>query len=168
MNNARLRLMAGLAGVTLALYAAAGYGQNTTPTTTGGAATTPTADQSAQQPTTGSANTPATGTQAAPTGTDATIGTSSRTTTTATDISTTQPTTTTFWLSGWGIVLIAVVAILLLWAIFGRRDRTVVRDSYSSTSTTRNVGPTNERVVSPRAASGTETTTRTTDTDTRL
>ena len=163
MNNARLRLMAGLAGVTLAFYAAAGYGQNTTPTT-GGAATTPTTDQSAQQPT---ANPPATGTQAAPS-TDATIGTSSRTTTTATDISTTQPTTTTFWLSGWGIVAIAVVAILLLWAIFGRRDRTVVRDSYSSSSTTRNVGPTNERVVSPRAASGTETTTRVTDTDTRL
>ena len=160
MNNARLRLMAGLAGVTLAFYAAAGYGQNATPTT-GGAATTPT-DQSAQQPT---ANTPATGTQAAPT-TDATIGTSSRTTTTATDISTTQPATTTFWLSGWGIVAIAVVAILLLWAIFGRRDRTVVRDTYSTT--TRNVGPTNERVVSPRAASGTETTTRVTDTDTRL
>ena len=63
MNNARLRLMAGLAGVTLALYAAAGYGQNTTPTTTGGAATTPTADQSAQQPT-GSANTPAMKTKA--------------------------------------------------------------------------------------------------------
>ena len=166
MNNARLRLMAGLAGVALAFYAAAGYSQNTTPTT-GGAATTPTTDQSAQQPT-GSANTPATGTQSAPTGTDATIGTSSRTTTTATDISTTQPTTTTFWLSGWGIVAIAVVAILLLWAIFGRRDRTVVRDSYSSSSTSRNVGPTNERVVSPRAASGTETTTRTTDTDTRL
>ena len=162
MNNARLRLMAGLAGVTLAFYAAAGYGQNTP--TTGGAATTPTTDQSAQQPT---ANTPATGTQAAPTGTDATIS-SSRTTTTATDISTTQPTTTTFWLSGWGIVAIAVVAILLLWAIFGRRDRTVVRDSYSSSTTTRNVGPTNERVVSPRAASGTETTTRVTDTDTRL
>jgi cobalamin biosynthesis Mg chelatase CobN len=165
MNNARLRMMAGLAGVTLAFYAAAGYGQNTTPTTTGGAATTPTADQSAQQPT---ATTPSTGTQAAPTGTDATIGTTSRTTTTATDISTTQPTTTTFWLSGWGIVAIAVVAILLLWAIFGRRDRTVVRDTYSSSSTTRNVGPTNERVVSPRAASGTETTTRVTDTDTRL
>src|ERR1051325_2394437 len=136
MNNARLRLMAGWAGVSLAFYAGAGYGQNTTPTTTGGAATAPTADQSAQQPT---ATTPSTGTQAAPT-TDATIGTSSRTTTTATDISTTQPTTTTFWLSGWGIVAIAVVAILLLWAIFGPRDRTVVRDSYSSSSTPRNVG----------------------------
>ena len=159
MDKARFRLMAGLAGVTLAVFAATGYGQNTTPTT-GGSASTP-ADQSAQTGTSGSANT-----QAAPTDAGATIGTSSRTTTTATDVTTTTP-TTTFWLSPWGIAAIAVVAILLLWAIFGRRGSTVVRDSYTSSST-RNVGPTNERVVSPRAASGSETTTRTTDTDTRL
>ena len=162
MDTLRLRLMAGLAGITLA-FAASAYAQNPTPTTS---APQPTADQSAppaqQQGTvSGSANT-----QAAPS--DATIGTESRTTTTATDVTTTTPTTTTFWLGPWGIAAIAVVAILLLWAIFGRRDKTVVRDSYSST-TTRSTAPTTERVVSPRAASGTETTTtRVSDTDTRL
>ena len=162
MDNARLRLMAGLAGVTLALFAATSYGQNTsTPTAGGGAVSPPAADQSAQPSTSGSANT-----QAAPTG-DATIGTSSRTTTTATDVTTTSPSTTTFFLGPWGIAIIALVAILILWAIFGRRDRTVVRDTYSTSATTRTV-PTNERIVSPRAASGTETTTRVTDTDTRL
>ena len=171
MNKSRSRLMAGLAALTLAGFAATSYGQNTnTPATTGGSASTPATDQAApaaQAPTTtnGSAST-----QAAPTtGTDAgaTIGTSSRTTTTATDVTTTQPTNTTFWLSGWGLVALAVVAILILWAIFGRRNRTVVSDTYS---TTRSYGttPTNDRVVSPQAASGTERTTRVTDTDTRM
>jgi len=129
--------------------------------------TTDQATPAAQAPTTtnGSAST-----QAAPTtGTDAgaTIGTSSRTTTTATDLTTTQPTNTTFWLSGWGLLAIAVVAILILWAIFGRRNRTVVSDSYSSTTRNYGTAPTNDRVVSPQAASGTERTTRVTDTDTR-
>ena len=160
MDNKRLRLTAVLAGATMALFAATSSAQNTnTPTTSGAATTQPTADQSAA-PQTASPSTPA------PSG-DATIGTS-RTTTTATDVTTTSPTTTTFWLSPWGLVAIAVVAILLLWAIFGRRSSTVVRDSYTS-STTRNTGPTTERIVSPRAASGTETTTtRTTDSDTRM
>ena len=166
MDNPRLRLTAVLAGAALALFAATSSAQNTNTPTTGGSASTPTADQSAA-PQTGTPSTPSA--QSAPsTGTDATIGTSSRTTTTATDVTTTSPsTTTTFWLSPWGLVAIAVVAILILWAIFGRRDRTVVRDSYSTSSTTR-TAPTNERIVAPRAASGTETTTRTTDTDTRM
>ena len=171
MNKSRSRLMAGLAALTLAGFAATSYGQNTnTPATTGGSVSAPTADQSApaaqdQSTPTGSANT-----QAAPADAGTTIGTSSRTTTTATDVTTTQPTTTTFWLSGWGLLAIAVVAILLLWAIFGRRSRTVVSDTYSTSSTSRNYGtaPTNERVVSPQAASGTERTTRVTDTDTRM
>ena len=158
MDKARFRLMAGLAGVTLAMFAATGYGQNTNTPTAGGSASTP-ADQSAQTGTSGSASTQA------PTDAGTTIGTTSRTTTT--DVTTTTP-STTFWLSPWGIAAIAVVAILLLWAIFGRRGSTVVRDSYTSSST-RNVGTVNDRIVSPRAASGTETTTtRTTDTDTRL
>jgi hypothetical protein len=160
MDKVRLRLVAGLAGVTLAVFAAASYGQNTNSPATA----QPTADQSAQQPTS-----QATGAQPQ-TGTDqggAAIGTSSRTTTTATDVTTTSPTTTTFWLGPWGLLAIAVVVILVLWAIFGRRGSTVVRDTYSSSSSSR-TAPTNERVVSPRAASGTETTTRTTDTDTRL
>jgi len=165
MDNSRLRLTAVLAGAALALFAVTSSAQNTSTPTTSGSAAAPTADQSAA-PQTGTTNTPTA--QSAPsTGTDAgaTIGTTSRTTTSATDVTTTSPTTTTFWLSPWGLVAIAVVAILILWAIFGRRDRTVVRDSYSSSTTTR---PTNERIVAPRAASGTETTTRTTDTDTRM
>lgn len=165
MDNPRLRLTAVLAGAALALFAVTSSAQNTNTPTTGGSAA-PTADQSAA-PQTGSTNTPSTSQASPSTGTDATIGTSSRTTTTATDVTTTSPSTTTFWLSPWGLVAIAVVAILLLWAIFGRRSSTVVRDSYTS-STTRNAGPVNDRIVSPRAASGSETTTRTTDTDTRM
>ena len=169
MNKSRSRLMAGLAALMLAGFAATSYGQNTnTPATTGGSVSTP-ADQSAPaaQPATptGSANT-----QAAPagTGTDATIGTSSQTTTTASDVTTTQPATTTFWLTGWGLAAIAVVAILLLWAIFGRRNRTVVNDNYSTSTRNYGTAPTTDRVVSPQTASGTERTTRVTETDTRL
>jgi hypothetical protein len=168
MNKSRSRLMAGLAALTLAGFAATSYGQNTnTPATTGGSVSTP-ADQSAPaaQPADQNASP---STQAAPTtGTDATIGTSSRTTTTATDVTTTQPANTTFWLSGWGLAAIAAVAILLLWAIFGRRNRTVVSDTYSTTSRNYGTAPTTDRVVSPQAASGTERTTRVTETDTRM
>ena len=165
MEKLRLRLMVGLAGATLA-FAATSYAQNTNAPATGGAVSTqPTADQSV--PSTQQPDAATSANQAAPTG-DATIGTSSRTTTTATDVTTTTP-SGSFWLGPWGIAAIAVVALLLLWAIFGRRDRTVVRDTYSTSSTTRTgTVPPNERVVSPRAASGTETTTRVTDTDTRL
>jgi len=168
MNKSRSRLMAGLAALTLAGFAATSYGQNTnTPATTGGSVSTP-ADQSAPAAQPADPNASA-NTQAAPTtGTDATIGTSSRTTTTATDVTTTQPATTTFWLSGWGLAAIAVVAILLLWAIFGRRNRTVVSDSYSTTSRNYGTAPTTDRVVSPQTASGTERTTRVTETDTRM
>ena len=162
MDKPRLRLTAVLAGAALAVFAVTSSAQNTNTPTTGGSAA-PTADQTAAPQT----SSPSTSDQATPsTGTDATIGTSSRTTTTATDVTTTTP-STTFWLSPWGLVAIAVVAILILWAIFGRRGSTVVRDSYTSSST-RNAGPVNDRIVSPRAASGTETTTRTTDTDTRM
>ena len=168
MNRSRSRLMAGLAALTLAGFAATSYGQNTnTPATTGGSVSTP-ADQSAPaaQPVTPNASA---NTQAAPsTGTDATVGTSSQTTTSATDVTTTQPATTTFWLTGWGLAAIAVVAILLLWAIFGRRSKTVVSDSYSTTSRNYGTAPTTDRVVSPQAASGTERTTRVTETDTRM
>ena len=169
MNKSRSRLMAGLAALTLAGFAATSYGQNTnTPATTGGSVSTP-ADQSAPaaQPATPNASA---NTQAAPsTGTDATVGTSSQTTTSATDVTTTQPaTTTTFWLTGWGLAAIAVVAILLLWAIFGPKSRTVVSDNYSTTTRSYGTAPTTERVVSPQAASGTERTTRVTETDTRM
>jgi hypothetical protein len=54
-----------------------------------------------------------------------------------------------------------------LWAIFGRRSRTVVSDNYSTT-TRSYTAPTTERVVSPQAASGTERTTKVTETDTRM
>jgi len=168
MNRSRSRLMAGLAALTLAGFAATSYGQNTnTPATTGGSVSTP-ADQSAPaaQPVTPNASA---NTQATPsTGTDATVGTSSQTTTSATDVTTTQPATTTFWLTGWGLAAIAVVAILLLWAIFGRRSRTVVSDNYSTTTRSYGTAPTTDRVVSPQAAAGTERTTRVTETDTRM
>ena len=168
MNKSRSRLMAGLAALTLAGFAATSYGQNTnTPATTGGSVSTP-ADQSAPaaQPVTPNASA---NTQAAPsTGTGATVGTSSQTTTSATDVTTTQPATTTFWLTGWGLAAIAVVAILLLWAVFGRRSRTVVSDNYSTTTRNYGTSPTTDRVVSPQAASGTERTTKITETDTRM
>ena len=167
MNKSRSRLMAGLAALTLAGFAATSYGQNTnTPATTGGSVSTP-ADQSAPaaQPATPNASA---NTQAAPAPTDATVGTSSQTTTSATDVTTTQPATTTFWLTGWGLAAIAVVAILLLWAIFGRRSRTVVSDNYSTTTRNYGTAPTTDRVVSPQAASGTERTTKVTETDTRM
>jgi hypothetical protein len=66
-------------------------------------------------------------------------------------------------------VVIALIVILLLWAMLRPRDRTVVSENYSA-APTRPVGTTTttERVVSPRAAGGTETTTRTSETDTRL
>src|ERR1051325_11540720 len=77
MNKSRSRLMAGLAALTLAGFAATSYGQNTnTPATTGGSVSTP-ADQSAPAAQPADPNASA-NTQAAPTtGTDATIGTSS-------------------------------------------------------------------------------------------
>jgi hypothetical protein len=80
---------------------------------------------------------------------------------------TTPATTTGYSLGPVAIVVIALILIGVLWALLRPRNRTVARDSYTAT-TSRTVA-TNDRIVSPRAAAGTETTTtRTTETDTRL
>jgi hypothetical protein len=128
MHNARFRLMAGLAGATLCLFAAASYGQNTNTTTgTAGTATQPTG--TAAGTTTGTANTPAPDAGTTTTGT----GTGS----TATDaVTTTTTTTRTFPGGTLGILAVAVLVLLVLFALFRGRDRTVVRETYASSSTT--------------------------------
>jgi hypothetical protein len=134
MHNVRFRLMAGLAGATLCLFAAASYGQN--PNTTPSTATPPTGSDAGTtynaQPgtTTGNASTPATpdaGTTAQGTVTG----------TTATDATTTTTTTTRSFPGGiLGMLAVAVLVLLVLFALFRGRDRTVVRETYASSSTT--------------------------------
>jgi len=109
MRDARSRLMSGLAGATLCLFAAAIYGQNTNTTTT---------------------------------------------------------TTRSFPGGALGMLAVAVLVLLVLFALFRGRDRTVVRETYASSSTTspgaRNVATgtaSDDRMnLTSRAASGTGTT----------
>ena len=148
MPNARFRLMTALAGATLCVFAATSYGQNTNTTTDAqtGAATTATPTQAAPTPT---ADQTTTGT--------VTPSTSAQTSTT----------TTTWSFPGGtlGIVAVAVLVLLALFALFRGRDRTVVRETYASSSSTspptRNVSTgtaSDDRLnVSSRAASGTGT-----------
>jgi len=162
MKKARLRVMAGLAGATLCLFAVTTYAQNTnTP------ATTP--DQSAQTaaPTTTQPSTP-TGQAATPAPPAADANTSNGTvTTTATDVATTDTTTRSFPGGFWGIVAVAVVVLLVLFGLFRGKDRTVVKDTYvttnATTPNTRSTGmgttASGDRVITQRVASGTETTT---------
>jgi hypothetical protein len=137
MHNARFRLMAGLAGATLCLFAVTSYGQN--PTTTTGSP-----DATAQpQPTT-----PAT-----PAPTDPAV---------ATDITTTETTTWSFPGGIWGILGVAALVLLILFALFRGRDTTVVKDTYVAPSPgARNVGTgtaVGDRNLNPRAAQGPGTT----------
>ena len=152
MHNARLRVMAGLAGATLCLFAATAYGQ--TPTTTSPTGTAGNAQTAA--PTTP----PATDqTTPAPAATDA----NGTITSTATDVSTTT-TTRSFPGGMLGILGVAVLVLLLLFALFRGRDRTVVRDTYVATppvTGTRTVttSTTDDRMnLNSRAASGPGTT----------
>jgi hypothetical protein len=115
MHNARFRLMAGLAGATLCLFAVTTYGQQTSPTTGTPATTDATASPQATTPTD----------QAAPTTT---------TTGTATDVTTTTTTTRTFPGGLWGIIAVVVLVVIVLAALFRGRDRTVVRETYASSS----------------------------------
>ena len=150
MYNARSRLLSGLAGATLFLFAATtSYGQNpNTPTATPG---------------TGSVSTQTT---PAPTGTATDAATTNATVTrgTATDVTTT--TTRSFPGGTLGIVVVAVVVLLLLFSLFRGRDKTVVRETYASSSTTapgtRNVSTgtaTEDRMnLNSRAASGPDNT----------
>jgi hypothetical protein len=81
---------------------------------------------------------------------------------TGTDVVTTTETTTETWnFPGgiWGILAAAVALILILFALFRRRDTTVVNETYVSPNTARNAGMgtgVGDRNLSPRAASGTE------------
>jgi len=148
MHNARFKLMAGLAGATMCLFAVTSYGQETNTTTgttdgTGGAATaqtTPAPDASTQAPTT--------------TGT-VTTGTETQTTTT----------TTSFPGGVLGILAVAVLVLLVLFALFRGRDRTEIREtsvaSSASTPGARTSAGTagGERMnLDSRAASGSTTT----------
>jgi hypothetical protein len=139
MQNARFRLMAGLAGATLCLFAVTSYSQ--TPTTTGSpeAQTTP-------------AQTPATPAPSAPV-TDPIVP--------GTDITTTETTTWSFPGGIWGILGAAALVLLILFALFRGRSTTVVKDTtYVSPNTgpgARNVGTgtaVGDRNLNPRAASG--------------
>jgi hypothetical protein len=123
MHNARFRVMAGLAGATLSLFAVTAYAQNPTTTTpapnaqAGGAVTT--------QPTTAPADQATT-----PPTTTTDQSAVSQTTTTE---GTTTTTTRSFPGGTLGILAVAVVVLLLLFGLFRGRDRTVVKETYAST-----------------------------------
>jgi hypothetical protein len=100
------------------------------------------------------------------------------TTVTGTDVTTTTSTTRTFPGGFWGIIAVAVIVLLILFSLFRGRDRTVVRET--STSSTNSV-PVNrnvstgtavgDRSLNPRTASGTGTSSNpggTNDPNTRL
>ena len=145
MRNARFRLMAGLAGATLCVFAATSYAQ--TPTTTG-SAQTPTATTPA--PTATDQTTPA------PTdaGTNATLTQSSQT-----DAVTTTTSTRSFPGGMLGILAVAAIVLLLLFGLFRGRDKTVVKETYvtpPATNRTVTTTTTDERMnLNSRAASGT-------------
>jgi len=147
MHNARFRLMAGLAGATLCLFAATSYGQS--PTTTTGSP-----DASAQTIPGTQPGDPAT---PAPTGT----ATDPLVPGTATDITTTETTTWSFPGGIWGILAVAALVLFILFALFRGRDTTVVKETYVSPNTgpgARNVGTgtaVGDRNLNPRTASGT-------------
>ena len=164
MHNARFRVMAGLAGATLCLFAAASHAQNTDPAT-GTSAQTGATPTTAQPTTpTGDATTPPTPDQGTTNGTI---------TTTGSQVTTSEKTTTSFPGGTWGIVAVGVVILLVLFGLFRGKDRTVVRDTYVTTNTTPNARPTgmgtaaDDRVVTSRAASGAETTPRIDDPNAR-
>jgi cell division protein FtsN len=163
MNNARFRLMAGLAGATLCLFAATAYGQ-TPNATTSAPATTSQPTGNAAGTATPDAQTGAANTQVTPDAGTTTTGTV--TGTTATDAVTTTTTTTRSFPGGTlGMLAVAVLVLLVLFALFRGRDRTVVRETYASSSTTgpgtRNVTTgtaSDDRMnLNSRAASGTGT-----------
>jgi disulfide bond formation protein DsbB len=159
MSNVRFKLMAGLAGATLCLFAVSAYGQNTNAQTTppASAGTAGSVDQQQAVPTTQGTQPTTTGTATTPTTTsDGSI------TSTATDV-----TTTTRSFPMWGIIAAVVVVLVILVALFRGRDRTVVRETYASSSTSspsnRTAGTATASDDRARAASGTGTTSGTND-----
>ena len=135
MLNARFRVMAGLAGATLCLFAVTTNAQ--TPATTG----TDAAAQTTPAPTTPTdqATTPATDQQ----------------------VTTTNTTTTETWSfpgGTLGILAVAVLVLLVLFALFrGRDSTTVVKETYTATppvTRSSGIGPADDRNINSRAASG--------------
>jgi hypothetical protein len=164
MSNARFKLMAGLVGATLCLFAVSAYGQNTNAQTTPPAAagTAGSVDQQQAVPTTqGTTQPTTTGTATTPTTT-----TDGSITSTATDV-----TTTTRTFPMWGIIAGIVVVLLILVALFRGRDRTVIRETYASSSTStpssRTVGTATASDDRARAASGTGNTSGANDPNSR-
>ena len=164
MHNGRFRLMASLAGATLCLFAVSANSQTPTttpaPTSTAGTAT-PDAQGTAGTPTTGT-----TDPNAAVTAPQTAVPTDNGTTVTGTgtDVTTTTTTTRSFPGGFWGIIAVAVIVLLILFSLFRGRDRTVVRDTYTSSTNTvpvnRNVSTgtaVGDRSLNPRTASGTGT-----------
>jgi hypothetical protein len=151
MHNARFRLMAGLAGATLCLFAVSAYGQNTNATTDPNAATTGAGvNAQTQAPTTPDATTPTT---------TGTVTTGTETRTSATDVTTT---TSRFPGGTLGILAVVVLVLLVLFALFRGRDRTVVATSSSAATpgarpTGQGTAADNRMNLDPRAASGTGT-----------
>lgn len=150
MLNARFRVMAGLAGATLCLFAATASAQNPA---------TPTTDPNAQ----GAVTTPP-ATNAAPTNQATPTTTTDQATvtqTTATDATTTT-TTRSFPGGTLGILAVAVVVLLLLFGLFRGRDKTIVKDTYVATppvtgarTVTTSTTTTDDRMnLNSRAASG--------------
>ena len=135
MLNARFRVMAGLAGATLCLFAVTTNAQ--TPATAG-------TDASAQ--TTPAPTTP-TDQATAPATTD--------------QVTTTNTTTTETWSfpgGTLGILAVAVLVLLVLFALFRGRDRTtVVKETYTATppvTRSSGIGAADDRNINSRAASG--------------
>jgi disulfide bond formation protein DsbB len=159
MSNARFKLMAGLAGATLCLFAVSSYGQNTNAQTTppAGAGTAGSVDQQQAAPTTQGTQPTTTGTATTPTTT-----TDGSITSTATDVTTTSRT-----FPMWGIIAAVVVVLLILVALFRGRDRTVIRETSVSSSTSspgnRSTGTASATDDRARAASGTGNTSGTND-----
>ncbi len=145
MRTKRFRLIASLAGTTLCLFAISGFAQNTnTPGTT--------APQGTGSVTTPQGGTDAGGATQTPTTTGTVTGTETRTATQGT----TTTTTTTFPGGVLGILAVAVIILLVLFALFRGRDKTVVREtSTSSSSASPRSGTPSSDVPSARAASGT-------------
>lgn len=159
MHNAHFRLFSGLAGATLFLFAAASYGQ--TPNTTTSTAGNGSVSTQTTPPQTGTATDA--GTQ--PTTTDAATTNATVTRGTATDVTTTT-TTRSFPGGLLGMLAVAVLVLLVLFSLFRGRDRTVVRETYASSSAaapgTKSVSTgtaTDDRMnLNSRAASGPDNT----------
>ncbi len=151
MRDSRSRVMAGLAGATLCLFAITASAQNPTTTTT---------DPNAQAA--GAVTTPAPAT--APTN-QATTPTATNQTavspTTATDVAPATPASRGFPGGTLGILAVAVLVLLVLFGLFRGRERTILKETYASTPaapSTRTVTPgitADDRMnLNSRAASG--------------